>query len=476
MTWQDIIINRLKLNDNSKKVVIDQIGLLHCLEFTNYLDDIAIKYIIAESVEEILSVVKNSDQLIISKSLSLPAYLRTKVNIIEFNEKQLPLDIESQILQQISIPQLIQLIDYQHDKNSLQLITKHNFRLILNESEKYGFEKEAEHLYEQINIYCQNIKTYNDILMLGDIWGKYIYSNFRSGKEPDNELVKKVDNATGKLILNGILKDSFYESTDNFKTVDRIVKYIRNKNNPKIALVCFDGMGVAEWHVLKEFLTENNFLFEQKYIFALIPTMTKISRSSIFYGNSDKVYEITSPNEDKAFKELFNERNVRFYREGQLQSNEQLLGIDTVKIIYNVFDDIAHKTILPPTENNKGMYFMNVRNYLEKSSIKNELMLLKETGYKIWICSDHGCVVATGNGQVIDKYLIETSSKRATIIVKSELSKFYDTNTYEIPFVKDKVVLLAKDRTSFSHKNKIEITHGGITLDELIVPFVEVVS
>ena len=235
-------------------------------------------------------------------------------------------------------------------------------------------------------------------------------------------------------------------------------------------------MGAAEWHLLEEYLTEDNFSFEEKYIFALIPTMTRISRSAIFYGNVDKVYEIKSPNEDKAFKEIFNERNVGIYREGQLQSDEHLLGVDTVKIIYNVFDDIAHKTILPPSEKNKGMYFMNVRNYLGKSSIKKELMLLKDEGYNICICSDHGCVVATGNGQVIDKYLIDASSKRATIIVKSELSKFYDTNTYEIPFVKDKVVLLSKDRSSFSYKNKIEVTHGGITLDELIVPFVEVVS
>ncbi|MDR4504918.1 MAG: PglZ domain-containing protein [Candidatus Scalindua sp.] len=431
---------------------------------------------ITQSVEEVLSGLTGNNQIIISKSLSLPAYLRTKVNIIEFNENQLPLDIEPQILLQISVRQLVQLIDYQLDKNSLQLISRHNFRQILINSERYGFKKVAKYCQEQIIKDCQNVKTYDDILTLGDKWGRFIYCSYRSGKEPDDALVEKVDKATGEPILNGILKNSFYESTINFKTVDRIVKYITNKNDSKIALVCFDGMGVAEWHLLKEYLTEDDFSFEEKYIFALIPTMTRISRSAIFYGSANKVYEITSQNEDKAFKEIFNERSVGFYREGQLQSDEQLLGIDTVKIIYNLFDYIAHKTLLPPTEKNKGMYFMNVHNYLEKSSIKKELMLLKEEGYKIWICSDHGCLVATGNGQVIDKYLIETSSKRATIIVRSELSKFYDTNIYEIPFVKDKVVLLAKDRTSFSYKNKIEITHGGITLDELIVPFVEVIS
>lgn len=431
---------------------------------------------IAESIEDVFSGLKYSKQVIIAKQLSLPTYLRTKVNIIEFNEKQLPIDIESQILSQISILQLIQLIGYQLDKSSLQRITRHNLRQILKDSEGYDFEKKANYFREQIINDCQNVRTYDDILTLGYIWGRYIYCNYRAGKWLDNELAEKVDKATEDLILMGILKSTFYESTTSFKTVDRIVKYIKNKNDSRVALICFDGMGATEWHLLKDYLTEDNFCFKEKYIFALIPTMTRISRSAIFYGNADSIYNITSPNEDKAFKEMFTEKNVGIYREGQLQSDEQLLGIDTVKIIYNVFDNIAHKTILPPKEKNKGIYLINVQNYLEKSSIKNELMLLKESGYKIWICSDHGCVVATGNGQVIDKYLIETSSKRATIIVKSELSKFYDMNIYEIPFIKDKVVLLAKDRTSFSYKNKTEITHGGISLDELIVPFVEVIS
>lgn len=80
-----------------------------------------------------------------------------------------------------------------------------------------------------------------------------------------------------------------------------------------------------------------------------------------------------------------------------------------------------------------------------------------------------------GNGLRIDKYLIEESSKRATLIEKTDLAEFYDVNHYPIPFLKDgKVALLAKGRTMFAHKNFSGISHGGITLEELIVPFVEV--
>ena len=206
----------------------------------------------------------------------------------------------------------------------------------------------------------------------------------------------------------------------------------------------------------------------------MIPTMTLISRSAIFYGDAEGVYDLRSPNEDKAFSDNFPGYSVRSFREGDLNHPDQLLGITAVKIIYNVFDDLAHKTVLPPDEKTKGIYFENVLNYLDKSRIKEELRLLLDNDFKVWFCSDHGTVVATGNGKKIDKYLIETSCKRATIIEKSDLAEFYDVNQYEIPFVKNKIALLAKNRTSFSYINKREITHGGITLDELVVPFIEV--
>jgi len=79
------------------------------------------------------------------------------------------------------------------------------------------------------------------------------------------------------------------------------------------------------------------------------------------------------------------------------------------------------------------------------------------------------------NGQRIDKYLIEESSKRATLITKTDLAQFYDVNHYQIPFLSDnRIALLAKNRPLFAHNNYTGISHGGITLEELIVPFAEV--
>ena len=61
------------------------------------------------------------------------------------------------------------------------------------------------------------------------------------------------------------------------------------------------------------------------------------------------------------------------------------------------------------------------------------------------------------------------------MISKTQLADFYNVDHYEVPFVEDKVTLLAKGRTMFASTKVREISHGGITLEELIVPFVEII-
>lgn len=305
--------------------------------------------------------------------------------------------------------------------------------------------------------------------------GQICLSLFSAQCDSYSELTNKVDEIVEPFVLQGKTKGAFYASVRNFKTVDKILPNIKGRNPGKFALICFDGMGCGEWHVLQDYL-KDDFKFKEKYIFAIIPTLTCISRSAIFYADSEKVFNLKSLNEDKAFANYFDRLNVAAFREGELTGKDKLLGIDAVKVIYTAFDSLGHKTVFPTAEKRKHNYYKNVIHYFKSSTIKEELLLLKNCGYKLFFCSDHGNVLVAGNGKIIDQYLIETTSKRATIIKNTELAQFYDVNTFEIPFVNGKTVLMAKGRTAFSYKGKKNITHGGITVDELTVPFVEEIS
>ncbi|MBF0290079.1 MAG: hypothetical protein HQM14_19855 [SAR324 cluster bacterium] len=178
--------------------------------------------------------------------------------------------------------------------------------------------------------------------------------------------------------------------------------------------------------------------------------------------------------EKKALRDGLADWTIKWFEEGELQNEEQLLGIDFVSIIYNVFDDLCHSTHIPPNEIKKDHYFENVENYLKRSPILKELELLLANGYQLYFCSDHGSVLAEGNGAKLEKYLVDSYSKRGSTVEPSSLLDDSSYMVIDIPFIQDKKYLCAPKRSLFASEGTKAITHGGITLDELVIPFVKV--
>jgi len=470
VTWQGKIFHLLDMDEPDAKIIIDKIGLLIDNEFCTYLNRQNKKYIVAESLEQVLQARQQNIPLILCADIALPVFVTERTQTLVFDAKRLPIDIESKTLSELSRADIKALIDYQADESKLISVTAHNREKLLQRAREH--QKHRRHREILQNMQNRSpLETYIDILEIGSVWGCYVHACWQCGMAINPELEKEFDRQTELLVLNGGLQNAFYESVMHFKTVDRISAYIKNQNPAKFALICFDGMGMAEWQVLRESLGLD---IDAKPVFALIPTITAISRAAIFYGNADEVYSLTNINENKAFQTVFSERSCAFFRESELIHSDQLLGIDAVKVVYNVFDDLAHHTLLLQNQANKNTCFDNACQYLAHSAIKKELKMMRENGFYLYLCSDHGSTVARGNGQIIDNYLIDTYCKRGTLVRKSQLLEKYDAHRYDIPFIKDKIVLLAKNRTSFNHKHKLELTHGGITMDELVVPFVEI--
>lgn len=476
-SWCRKIVNRLNLQPGYTKIVLDKTGVLLDQRFIEFLAADGVNFQVAAKINELLISLQLNPDLILAPLFEVPFHIEKKVTVTIWDYASFPLDIEPSVAANLSVEQLISLMMRADENPGGGLITQENIAVELQKSTAYPNKYLAKELAKKIHLRAYSVEDYNGVLELGRLWGEYIYLCFVVNEQPNEDLQQMVDDAARQAVLGGKLKSSFFEQENSLKSVDKIRGFLKGLGRErKIALICFDGMGVAEWQILRRYLHESQFTFSEKYMFALIPTMTKISRSAIYYGDVQTVYSLSSPNESKQFSDFFHDRKCGFYREGEFDHEDDLLGIELVSVIYNFFDDIGHHTQLPKGEVSKDLYFQNLQNYLQKSKIKDELLLLKRLGYKLYFCSDHGCVAAQGNGQKIDKYLIETASKRATLISQTQLADFYDVDHYEVPFVKNKVALLAKGRTIFASKKVREISHGGITLEELIVPFVEITN
>lgn len=257
-------------------------------------------------------------------------------------------------------------------------------------------------------------------------------------------------------------------------SVDRIIPHLKTNKHEKIALLCIDCMGFTEWNLLKGHLELDDTEIEITPVFAMLPSVTSISRMAIYEGKRE-VYNIKAPGrpaEAKALANNFTPRHTTYLTESDNISADKLLGYDIVSILYNFFDELAHAVQFPPYVEDKTPYLNAAKDYLLKSSIKQDIKVLKDEGYDIYLCSDHGSIVAKGNGKRIEKYLIDGFAKRA-VIIQADNSELLDMEQINIPFENDKKVVLPEGRTMFTYKDKVEVNHGGITLEEMIVPFIK---
>jgi len=84
-----------------------------------------------------------------------------------------------------------------------------------------------------------------------------------------------------------------------------------------------------------------------------------------------------------------------------------------------------------------------------------------------------------GNGVKVEKYLVEDRALRALIYPNAKLAEEFATknelNLFHSPrILGEKVLVLPRGREMFSTKEKLGISHGGIHIEEVIIPFVEV--
>ena len=233
-------------------------------------------------------------------------------------------------------------------------------------------------------------------------------------------------------------------------------------------------MGYAEWYLLKEFLSKLDYKFEETAVFTLLPSLTSISRSAIFQGNAN-VYDLKYPGrstEAKAFANYFKNKQTNYFTESDEINSDTLLGYEYISILYNFFDDLSHSAQFAPNTESKELYFKSLHAYLQKSTVIKDFQILIENDFQIYICSDHGSVVAKGNGKRIEKYLSDDFAKRG-VIANKETKVLINERKIKIPFVEDKILVLPEGRTMFANKNQIEVNHGGITVEEMVVPFIK---
>jgi len=277
--------------------------------------------------------------------------------------------------------------------------------------------------------------------------------------------------------------------------VHNILDYLarlHNTDEQKIALLVIDGMSLTQWYVIEDVLKEQltDFTFHTESIFAWIPTITEISRQSIFAGQEPSLFLdslLTTAKESKRWKNNWKQHSPKlhenqiFYGTGyHFWDNLKFKNIpyNSAKIlgvVSNTVDEKIHGVTGGMKELNGG-----IRDWAKTGSLGNLIKTLTENDFSVFITADHGNIETKGIGEPRDSTIKgqELRGRRVRIYRDEEKANRIKDQTPQSflwqnnPISPDRHFLFAKNELAFSDKDVV--THGGISLDEVMVPFVKI--
>lgn len=254
--------------------------------------------------------------------------------------------------------------------------------------------------------------------------------------------------------------------------------FIRRNNDGKVALVVLDGMSFADYHQIQRDLARSNFTLQTTGAYSFVPSITSIARQSLFSGKlpieHPKPFDLT--NEEKQFRSFWMENG---YKDSEIffaksEGPEWPRNTKVAGIVINIVDDLMHSEL----QGEKGM-FTGLGTWLESGNLSVLINHLLQDGFTVYITADHGNTSAIAQGRFSKPTIITENASRRAVIYQSfagaeELDKF-SVIEYTGQYVpKDYRYFAFEAHSCYGDKGTEYISHGGMTIEEMIIPFVRI--
>jgi hypothetical protein len=259
----------------------------------------------------------------------------------------------------------------------------------------------------------------------------------------------------------------------------------------KVALLVLDGLAYDQWLLVRKSLEtgDKGWRFQESTAFAWVPTLTSVTRQSIFAGEPPLYFpdSLATTSKERAHW-------LRFWEDQGVQRAavelvtaldgpddprlDEALGnprLAILGLVWNKVDEIMHGMQMQTA----GMH-NQVRLWAAQGYLQQLLLRLHQDGFSVFLTADHGNVTATGMGDPREGVLAETRGKRArvydrAVFLEEVAAKFPEAvrwPNHGLPPAGH--VLLAGDLKAFTAAGDRVVSHGGIALEEVLVPFVAI--
>mgnify|MGYP001171404551 FL=1 len=427
---------------------------------------------------------RNRDQkmlyLVRSDSTYVPYDLRSQCYEVRLDFASLFPKLDISVLRRVKSLDLTQLyIAYRNDFGGYRG-EEETWRFLNREMyDRENADEYAGWLEETIRQRLQEVRHYTDWFEIAKLWASLrLLQDGGYTQLSMDQLSVELDTRFQEWMLEHYKKLSASFHPDSPVLLHKTNDYVRTKGN-KLALIVVDGMSLANWLAFVRADKVSGFSYQWSYAFALIPTITSVSRLAIFSGKLPA--EMSKPfalaQEEKEWQAYWSRSG---YKESEIvyqrgTTGELPSGAKVVGIVINTIDDIMHGQM----QGRAGMC-RDVVSWSESGELQSLILRLLEKDFRVFITSDHGNVEAIGQGRPPNEgVLTEMAGQRCRIY-----RDYADPASLEQPFrsflfppvylPKNYQYVLCDDGLSFQPRGKKSVCHGGISLEEVIVPFIEV--
>ncbi|MCI2285142.1 BREX-3 system phosphatase PglZ [Colwellia sp. MSW7] len=262
------------------------------------------------------------------------------------------------------------------------------------------------------------------------------------------------------------------------------------QDDKKICLLVMDGMGFQQWSLFRESLNScSRITMEEHYSFAWVPTITSISRQSMFSGKKPYFYAdslLTTSKESKLWQAYWENngltsKEVLYAKKVEDRATNESFSdlisnrhIKALGLVINFVDEQMHGM-------KAGMSGLNavVSDWIVTWKFEEKINILIDLGYEVIITADHGNQEAIGCGALREGVKAETKGERVRIYdsenAATSSNDLLDGKVLKWPGKKyglpeGRFPLVSRGTHAFVKEGKKIVGHGGISLHEVVVP------
>ena len=285
--------------------------------------------------------------------------------------------------------------------------------------------------------------------------------------------------------LKGHYGELTTSSGESPSTVDKIVPFLarrlRRGSASRVLLIVVDGMSHCQWSTLRRHTDIE--VVSASASFAMIPTLTSISRQAILAGSRPFEFSEsirTTSKEGHRWTEAWIRegvpRNQVHYEKtsGSTRRNTPSLGGHrVVAVVVTAVDEILHGSkVIGDAQVSQAVISWGRHGFLEEL-VGNGV----SDGFEVWLTSDHGNVESLPLGRISEGLLVESAGVRVRWYSNEVLrdSAKPEGDAWNPPGLPTSGIfpLFATGRGGFFSGER-RVTHGGLSLDEVLVPLVQV--